>query len=65
MAVKISVDGLIRTIKPNRASFELRDLEIEVGGSIEPIKIGPVWVIYAEKSKDALPRNNIASSPFI
>lgn len=64
MAVKISVDGLIKTVKPNRASFELRDLEIEVGGSIEPIKIGPVWVIYAERSKDALPRNNVASSFF-
>jgi len=64
MAIKITTEGLIRTIKPNRASFELRDLEFEVGGSIEPVKIGPVWVIYSEQSKEVMPRNSVASSFF-
>jgi hypothetical protein len=62
MAVKITTDGYVKTVKPFRSYFNLHDLEEEVGGMIEPIKIGPVWVIYSEDARKlGLPLNKVAS----
>lgn len=51
MAIKITAEGLVQTIQPFRSYYDLKDLEDTVGGMIEPVKIGPVWVIYSESSK--------------
>jgi len=61
MAVKITDSGQVKVLKPSTSYFNLQDLENEVGGFIEPIKIGPVWIIFNESSKTTLPINQVAS----
>lgn len=62
MAIKITTDGYVKTLKPFTSYFNLQDLENEVGGMIEPVKIGPVWVMYSENAKkDGIPLNKVAS----
>lgn len=61
MAVKITDSGHVKVLKPSTSYFNLQDLENEVGGFIEPIKIGPVWIIFNENSKTSLPLNQVAS----
>lgn len=61
MAIKITTDKIVRPLRPGNGSvFNIDELNEQVGGWIEPFKVGPVWVMGAEKSKD-LPLNDLAS----
>jgi hypothetical protein len=69
MAIKIGLDKVVRTVSPADGKFfNISELNELVGGWIEPFKVGPVWVMYAEKTSIGLPQNEIASfffeSPF-
>ena len=62
MAIKIDPDSIVRVIRPTNHKFFLDELNDHVKGFIEPIKIGPVWVMYDEKAKEnGLPENKVAS----
>lgn len=62
MAIKITTDAIVRTVKPTFHQFSLDELNDHVEGWIEPTKIGPIWVMYKEKSKeDGEPLNQVAS----
>ena len=62
MAVKIGTDNIIRMIRPKSYKFTLDDLNEGVNGFIEPIKIGPLWVMYSEEAKiNGEPLNKVAS----
>lgn len=62
MAIKITSDAIVRTIKPTHQQFSLNELNDHVDGWIEPLKIGPIWVMYKEKAKEnGEPLNQIAS----
>lgn len=61
MAIKITDNGQVKVLKPFSSYFNLQDLENEVGGFIEPIKIGPVWIIFNENSKEKMALNQVAS----
>jgi hypothetical protein len=62
MAVKITSDGIVKIAAPEGFQFNLDELNSHVDGWIEPLKIGPVWVMYREKSKESgEPLNQVAS----
>ena len=62
MAIKISSDAIVRTVKPALQQFSLNELNDHVDGWIEPLKIGPIWVMYREKAKEnGEPLNQLAS----
>lgn len=62
MAIKITTDSIVRVIRPASAKFNLSDLNDHVKGFIEPLKVGPVWVMYSDKAKeDGEPLNKVAS----
>lgn len=62
MAIKITADGIVRVFRPESYKFTLDELNTQVNGFIEPIKIGPVWVMYNEEAKiNQEPTNNVAS----
>ena len=62
MAVKITSDAIVRVIKPVSHQFNLDELNDQVEGWIEPLKIGPIWVMYKEKAKEeGEPLNQVAS----
>jgi hypothetical protein len=53
MAIKITIDKLVKPIRPqNGKTFNVDELNDMVGGWIEPFKVGPVWVMTAEKSRE-------------
>ena len=65
MAIKITIDGIVKTVPPFKSYFNLQEIEDCVGGFIEPVKIGPVWVMYTEESKtEKQPLNAVASNFF-
>lgn len=62
MAVKITTDGIVKMIYPEGRQFTLDEMNSHVEGWIEPLKIGPIWVVYREKSKEkGDPLNQVAS----
>lgn len=63
MAIKLSIDKIVRSFRPeNGPVFTIDELNNKVGGWVEPFKIGPVWVMYKEKSKEKRePLNELAS----
>ena len=62
MAVKITSDAIVKVIQPSLRKFNIDELNDNVEGWIEPIKIGPIWVMYREKSKESgEPLNKVAS----
>lgn len=62
MAVKIGTDSVLRMIRPSSYKFTLDELNDSVNGFIEPLKIGPLWVMYSEDSKNnGEPLNVVAS----
>jgi hypothetical protein len=62
MAIKIDTDSIVRVIHPDSSKFSLQDLNNLVDGFIEPLKIGPVWVMYDETAKaNREPHNQIAT----
>jgi hypothetical protein len=62
MAIKITSDAIVRTVKPALQQFSLNELNDHVDGWIEPLKIGPIWVMYREKAKEnGEPLNQLAS----
>ena len=65
MAVKITTEGVVQTVVPSTSYFNLVELENIIGGLVEPVKIGPVWVMYTEESKiKKQPLNAVASNFF-
>jgi hypothetical protein len=62
MAVKITTEAIVKMIRPEKQEFTLTELNDHVKGWIEPLKIGPVWVMYKEKAKESgEPLNQVAS----
>jgi len=62
MAVKIGTDDILRMVRPNSYKFTLDELNNGVNGFIEPIKMGPLWVMYSEEAKiNGEPLNKVAS----
>lgn len=62
MAIKIDTESSVRVIRPTSKTFTLEELNDCIDGFIEPIKIGPVWVMYDEKAKESgEPKNKVAS----
>jgi hypothetical protein len=62
MAVKIGTDNILRMVRPNSYKFTLDELNNGVNGFIEPIKMGPLWVMYSEEAKiNGEPLNKVAS----
>jgi hypothetical protein len=64
MAVKITTDGIVQTANPSTSYFSITELESIIGGFIEPVKIGPVWVMYTEESKTKAMQHNYVASDF-
>jgi len=53
MALKITTENTVKTLRPqNGKTFTIDELNEHVGGWIEPFKVGPVWVVCLEKSKE-------------
>jgi hypothetical protein len=62
MAIKISTDCIVRMVRPVERKFNLQELNDHVNGFVEPLKIGPVWIMYHEKAKESgEPLNQLAS----
>lgn len=61
MAIKISSDSIVRVVQPETHKFNLEELNRHVEGFIEPVKIGPVWVMYDEEAKTKKELNKVAS----
>jgi len=62
MAIKITADSIVKVFRPEGYKFTLDELNTQVNGFIEPLKIGPVWVMYSEEAKEKdEPLNNVAS----
>jgi len=62
MAVKIEDDSIVKVFHPIGKTFTLDELNQQVDGFVEPVKIGPVWVMYDEKgNKKEKPLNKVAS----
>ena len=62
MAVKIGTDNILRMVRPNSYKFTLEELNNGVNGFIEPVKMGPLWVMYSEEAKiNGEPLNKVAS----
>lgn len=62
MALKIGLDNVVKIMRPVEKKFNLQELNNCVDGFIEPLKIGPIWVMYDEAAKKrGEPVNDIAS----
>lgn len=62
MAVKITAEAIVKTVKPEKYKFSLDELNSHVDGWIEPLKVGLFWVMYKENAdKKGEPLNQIAS----
>ena len=62
MAIKITTDSIVKMIRPASRQFNIQDLNNHVSGFIEPVKLGPVWLMYDEKAKSkGEPLNEVAS----
>ena len=63
MAVLITTEAIVKTISPKNTKFGIDDLNEIVQGWVEPVKIGPLWVMHKEGAKQE-PLNEIASMVF-
>jgi len=62
MAIKIETDSIVRIVRPSSKQFNIDELNNHVNGFIEPVKFGPIWLMYDEKAKlSGEPINNVAS----
>ena len=62
MAVKITAEAIVKTVKPEKYKFTLDELNSQVDGWIEPLKVGLFWVMYRENAKqNEEPFNQLAS----
>lgn len=53
MAIRITLDKLVKTLRPaNGQTFNIEELNNAVNGWVDPFKVGPVWVMTLEKSKE-------------
>lgn len=66
MALKITTENLVKIFLPHNGKvFTMDELNKEVGGWIDPFKVGPVWAMSREKAKGyGLPINALASGFF-
>lgn len=63
MAVLITTEAIVKMVRPAKSAFRIDDLNELVEGWIEPVKIGPLWVMYKENA-EIEPLNEIASIVF-
>ena len=63
MAILITTESVVKTVSPKNRTFDINDLNNLVEGWINPVKIGPLWVMYKEDCEDQ-PLNQIASTVF-
>lgn len=63
MAVLITSEAIVKTVSPLKNKFGIDELNDHIDGWIEPVKIGPLWIMYKEGS-DKDPLNEIASMVF-
>jgi len=63
MAILITSEAIVKTVSPKQTKFGIDDLNDLIEGWIEPVKIGPLWIMYKEGS-DAEPLNELASLVF-
>lgn len=61
MAIKITTDSIVKMFRPTGNQFVIDELNNEVDGWVEPLRVGPIWVMYKEKTKDSLPLNQLAT----
>jgi hypothetical protein len=61
MAIKITTDSIVKMFRPAAHQFNIDELNHEVDGWVEPLRIGPIWVMYKDKGKEALPLNQLAT----
>jgi len=61
MAIKITADSILKTIKPERHQFTVKELDALVSGSAEPLRVSTVWVMYNEQAEKTEPLNKVAS----
>lgn len=64
MAVKITSEAIVQTVRPSREYFTLDELNSHVEGWIEPMKVGPFWLMYKENSKESGKEYNQVASFF-
>lgn len=63
MAILITTESIVKTVSPKDRTFNIDDLNSLVEGWINPVKIGPLWVMYKEDCDDQ-PVNQIATAVF-
>jgi len=63
MAILITSEAIVRTVSPKQSKFGIDDLNDIIEGWIEPVKVGPLWIMYKEGSKTE-PLNELASLVF-
>ena len=63
MAILITPEAIVKTVYPKNQKFDIDSLNDLVRGWIEPLKIGPLWVMYKENPENE-PLNQIASMMF-
>lgn len=51
MAVKIEDDSIVKVFHPSGSKFTLDELNHQVDGFVEPVKVGPIWLMYDENGK--------------
>jgi len=61
MAIKITTDSVLRTIKPAHHQFTVKELDSHVSGNAEPLKVSTVWVMYSNQAEKTEPLNKVAS----
>jgi hypothetical protein len=62
MAIKITTDKIVRIIRPHAKNFNLDELNQQVDDFINPFKVGPIWVMTGESSRESgAELNEIAS----
>ena len=63
MAILITEEAVVKTVVPKKSFFNIEELNEIVEGWIEPLKVGPLWVIYKEDiTRGSL--NEVASMVF-
>lgn len=62
MAIKIETNNIVRVFRPVGKAFTLQEINDEVGGLVEPQKVGPLWLMYDEEQSGEV--NRIATMFF-
>lgn len=61
MAIKITTDSIVKTVIPNLYQFTVKELDAQVNGRVDPLKVGPLWVMCNENANKTEPLNKVAS----